>query len=96
MKTASVSDLKAHLSRYLRLVQKGGEIQILDRGVPVARLVAASGVGEPADARLDRLVASGIVRRGSGGIHEVLAAPAIGAPDADLRRALDEDREDRA
>jgi prevent-host-death family protein len=95
MKTASVSDLKAHLSRYLRLVQKGGEVQILDRGVPVARLVAATGSGEAADARLDRLVAAGVVRRGSGGVGRVLATPPIAAPDADLRRALDEDRGDR-
>jgi antitoxin (DNA-binding transcriptional repressor) of toxin-antitoxin stability system len=29
---------------------KGGEVQILDRGVPVARLVAATGARDAADA----------------------------------------------
>ncbi|MDD9980998.1 MAG: type II toxin-antitoxin system prevent-host-death family antitoxin [Gammaproteobacteria bacterium] len=36
MTTASVSDLKANLSRYLREVRRGGEVQILDRGAPVS------------------------------------------------------------
>lgn len=40
MTTASVSALKANLSRYLRHVRRGGEVQILDRGVPVARPMA--------------------------------------------------------
>lgn len=39
MKTVSVSDLKAHLSRYLRMVRRGSEVQVSDRGVPIARLV---------------------------------------------------------
>jgi len=37
METASVSELKAHLSKYLRMVRRGGEVQILDHGRPVAR-----------------------------------------------------------
>ncbi|HEY7514112.1 MAG TPA: type II toxin-antitoxin system prevent-host-death family antitoxin, partial [Vicinamibacteria bacterium] len=40
MTRVSVTDLKAHLSRYLREVRRGGEVQILERGVPVARLTA--------------------------------------------------------
>ena len=31
MSTVSISDLKANLSRYLREVRRGGEIQVLDR-----------------------------------------------------------------
>ncbi len=96
MKTASVSDLKAHLSQYLRMVQRGSEIQILDRGVPVARLVSASGALESSDRRLERLVAAGLVRRGNGNMRRFLATPPIDAPGADLRRALEDDREDRA
>lgn len=95
MKTASVSDLKAHLSQYLRVVQRGGEIQILDRGVPVARLMAVTGAGEPADRRLDRLVAAGIVRRGTGSMGRFLSTAPIKAGDADLQGALEEDRDDR-
>ncbi len=39
MTTVSISDLKANLSRYLREVRRGGEVQVLDRGAPIARLV---------------------------------------------------------
>ena len=42
MQTASVSELKANLSRYLREVRRGGEVQVLNRGTPVARLVPAA------------------------------------------------------
>ncbi len=94
MKTVSVSDLKAHLSHYLRIVQRGSEVQILDRGVPIARLIGATGAAT-ADGRLDRLVAAGIVRRGTGSMREFIATAPVVAPDAEVQRALDEDREDR-
>jgi prevent-host-death family protein len=42
MTTVSVSELKAHLSRYLREVRRGGEVQVLDRGRPVAGLTGVS------------------------------------------------------
>ena len=90
----SVSDLKAHLSQYLRIVERGSEVQILDRGVPIARLVAVTGAGA-ADGRLDRLVAAGIVRKGTGAMREFIAAGPIVAGDADVQGALAEDREDR-
>ncbi|MCY3540106.1 MAG: type II toxin-antitoxin system prevent-host-death family antitoxin [bacterium] len=38
MTQATVSELEANLSHYLRQVRRGGEIEILDRGRPVARL----------------------------------------------------------
>ncbi|WP_419857128.1 type II toxin-antitoxin system Phd/YefM family antitoxin [Candidatus Palauibacter irciniicola] len=60
MTTVSISSLKANLSRYLRHVRRGGEIQILDRGVPVARLIAARPGGD--DAVRDRLIADGLLR----------------------------------
>ncbi|HZL19278.1 MAG TPA: type II toxin-antitoxin system prevent-host-death family antitoxin [Polyangia bacterium] len=99
MKTASVSDLKANLSRYLRMVRRGSELQILDRGVPVARLVGpvgASGPFDPGDKeRLDRLTKAGVLRRGSGDARWLLSEPAIVVPGADLRGALADDRQDR-
>lgn len=95
MKTASVTEVKAHLSQYLRLVQRGSEVQILDRGVPVARLVPATGVSEAGDQRLERLVAAGLVRRGSGSMRRFLATPPLSAPGSDVRGALDADREER-
>lgn len=99
MKTASVSDLKAHLSRYLRLVRRGSEVQILDRGVPVARLVGLDEARESPDPRdkerVDRLVGAGVLRRGSGNVRDILSEPPIAVAGADLRGALDEDRQDR-
>ena len=38
MKIAAVSELKAKLAKYLRLVKSGEEIEIRERGVPVAIL----------------------------------------------------------
>lgn len=39
MKTAKVSDLKAHLSAYLAEVRNGETVIVCDRKTPVARLV---------------------------------------------------------
>jgi prevent-host-death family protein len=36
---AKIADLKNNLSRYLSLVRKGGEIIVLDREKPIARIV---------------------------------------------------------
>ena len=39
MKTASLTDLRRHLSSHLRLVRSGEEIVAVSRGVPVARIL---------------------------------------------------------
>lgn len=99
MKSVSVTDLKANLSRYLRLVRRGSEVQVLERGVPIARLVGlrdSRDLSEGDDRlRVDRLVKGGILRRGSGGLTWILHDPPISAPSADLSGALDEARGDR-
>jgi prevent-host-death family protein len=38
-KKVKISDLKAHLSAHLRRVRRGGEIIVLDRDTPVAKIV---------------------------------------------------------
>lgn len=38
MKIAAVSELKAKLARYLRMVKSGEDVEIHERGVPIARL----------------------------------------------------------
>jgi prevent-host-death family protein len=35
----NIAELKAHLSRYIRMVRRGREVQVLDRRTPVARIV---------------------------------------------------------
>jgi len=38
-KTANVATFKAQLSEYLRIVKSGGEVIVMDRQTPVARLI---------------------------------------------------------
>lgn len=95
MQTVSVSELKAHLSRYLRDVRRGGEVQVLDRGRPVARLVGlASEPATPDDEERERLVRAGVLRAGTGGSAFLLETPPLEL-DTALSGALQEDREDR-
>ena len=96
MKTASVSTLKAHLSRYLRDVRRGDEVVVLDRGVPVARLVTVDPASSTDEDRRRRLIHAGVVRPGTGGCEAILDHRPVQARGADVSEALDEDRKDRA
>lgn len=40
MKIAAISELKAKLARYIRLVKSGEDVEIRERGVPVALLTS--------------------------------------------------------
>ena len=92
MTTAPISDLKANLSRYLREVRRGGEVQVLDRGKPVARLVPPD-VGDDQGAR-QALVGLGLLRPAKAGAVAMLESPLLKLA-ASLLEALDEDRTDR-
>ncbi len=62
MKSIKVSELKAHLSRYLRLASRGARIVVKDRDEPIAQL------GPPDPAELpwqERLAREGRLRPGS-------------------------------
>jgi prevent-host-death family protein len=91
--TVSISELKARLSEHIRRVKRGGEVLILDRGTPVARLVGLTGEGAPIDRRLS-LIRAGVLRPGDGDVSAVLASPPLDLP-VRLSEALDEDRADR-
>jgi len=54
----AVTELRAHLSDWLRRARSGTEVVITDRGVPVARLT-----GLNATATIERLTAEGIISR---------------------------------
>ncbi len=92
MSTASVSDLKANLSRYLREVRRGGEVEVLDRGAPVARLVPPAAGGD--SGVRERLIGAGLLRPGQGNAAAVLETPPLALP-VSLSEALAEDRADR-
>lgn len=93
MTSVSISELKAHLSRYMREVRRGGEVQVLDRGVPVARLSPIGPQAGSSDRRA-RLVRAGILRSGQGKVSQAVAEKPIDVPKSVLE-ALEEDRADR-
>jgi prevent-host-death family protein len=94
MMTVSVSELKARLSEYLRTVRRGGEVQILDRGTPIARLTGMQGAPTDAGALRQRLISAGVVRSGSGDSSKVLDDEPIQLGTS-LLAALDDERADR-
>jgi antitoxin (DNA-binding transcriptional repressor) of toxin-antitoxin stability system len=61
MKDINVSELKAHLSKYLRMASRGARITVKDRDEPIAQ------IGPPAAAVLwrDRLARAGRLRLGT-------------------------------
>jgi antitoxin (DNA-binding transcriptional repressor) of toxin-antitoxin stability system len=62
MKAINVTELKAHLSKYLRQASRGGRILVKDRDEPIAEL------GPPlttATSWRDRLAREGRLRRGT-------------------------------
>jgi len=95
MKTVSVTELEANLSRYLRMVRRGCEVQVLERGVPIACLVGLENAAAASEGRLDRLERMGILRRGSSDLSWLLGEAPIEAVDANVAGALADDREDR-
>ena len=96
MSRASVSELKARLSHYLREVSRGGEVEILDRGVPVARLTRADVAGEGAapDERRERLVKAGLLRAREVSASEILKLAPL-TLSTSILAALEEERADR-
>lgn len=64
MKRATISQTKNQLSALLELVKRGEEVLILERDVPIARIVPAGKVGKrDEDALLAELERRGIIRR---------------------------------
>ena len=95
MTRVSVSKLKANLSRYLKEVQRGGEVEVLDRGVPVARLTGLSPLRSAPDAGArQRLIRAGVLRAGTGDASALLARDPI-AVRTSVLAALEEERSDR-
>ncbi len=64
MRTVTVSKLKASLSEYLRRVKAGEEVQVSERGRPIAKLVPLTG-GEALTDHVAELARHGLARVGS-------------------------------
>ena len=56
-------ELKTRLGRYLRRVRAGETLVVTDRGEPAAELRPVVTSASPMDARLERLIALGVVSR---------------------------------
>ena len=54
----AVTELRAHLGRWIEAAREGNDVIITDRGTPVARIVALDST--PA---IDRLTAQGVISR---------------------------------
>jgi prevent-host-death family protein len=69
LKTVNITALRTHLSRLLEQVKGGEEIEILDRSVPVARLVPVRPTtgtsSDPVPSWLRRQRRAGVVRVGT-------------------------------
>src|SRR5882672_3307514 len=74
MKSASVTDVKNNLSKYLELVKNGEAVLITERGIAIARIESVRArQDETADeARLARLERAGVIKRGRGPIPQWL------------------------
>lgn len=92
MKAIGIAELKAKLSRYLKLVRAGREILIEDRGLPIAKLVPLAGQPDK-HSRRERLARAGLLKLGPGRVRTELCKPPKGKPLGDgVLAALIEDR----
>lgn len=52
MEQVKITELRAHLPKYVGRIQRGESITVISRGKPVARLIPVNGVMESAQGRL--------------------------------------------
>jgi prevent-host-death family protein len=55
MEQVKITELRAHLPKYLGRIQQGESITVISRGKPIARLVPVNDVMESAQVRLASL-----------------------------------------
>lgn len=90
--SVGIRDAKIHLSRYLKLVQKGEVVVITDHGRPVGKIVPLSSRDLSIEERIERLVQQGLMEPLSG---ERLTSipPPIPVPKGIVQKMLQEDRD---
>jgi prevent-host-death family protein len=100
MKRANVAELKNRLSHYLNRVKRGETVLVMERSIPVARIVPAvppsqMSSGET-DAWLKRLEVAGVLRLGTRkGVPGVMRNEPSGKRPTGAVKTLLEDRERR-
>ena len=93
MKRATISQAKNQLSALLQYVQRGGQVLILDRDRPVARLVPIESASTSDGERLLDLERRGVIRRALKRPQKKLPPP-VEVESADILDALLRDRDE--
>ena len=90
--SVGIRDAKIHLSRYLKLVQKGAEVVITDHGHPVGKIVPMASRDLTLQNRIERLVEQGVLEPLAGERKSRLPPP-LPVPKDAAQRLLQEDRD---
>ena len=88
-----IRDAKINLSKLLKIVQKGSEIILTDRGRPVGKIVPIKTESLPLHARIKRLEEQGVIETRAEKGHKKIPPP-IPILNGMAQRFLQEDRED--
>lgn len=91
--SVGIRDAKINLSKLLKIVQKGSEVILTDRGRPVGKIVPVKPEFLPLLERVKRLEDQGIIEAISGKGRKKIPSP-IPVPKGLAQRFLQEDRED--
>jgi prevent-host-death family protein len=89
---ATISEIKNHLSSYLKKVYAGETVLILDRNRPVARIEQIEAQEHPEE-RLARLELQGLVRRSTKPVPMELLRTSPPKPKHSVLQALLEERQ---
>src|SRR5262245_35665029 len=97
MKAVNISTLRADLSSILDAVRHGATVEILDRKLPIARLIPVEPVAEGSPGGIPpwlvALARAGVVRLGTGkGVPEIIKKRPPGPPHTGALDALLEER----
>jgi antitoxin (DNA-binding transcriptional repressor) of toxin-antitoxin stability system len=92
MKTVGVRELKNRLSEYLRLVRRGEEILVTDRGQVIGELGPPGRIPVSSYPALNELVRKGLVRLGAPNDPKLYPAQKRLLARAEIKRLLDQER----
>ena len=88
-----IRDAKIHLSKYLKMVQKGMEVIITDRGKPIGKIVPIHTSDLPLKDRIKSLEDQGLLEAISEKRLKNIPPP-IPVPDGIAQKFLQQDRDD--